>query len=192
MIKRLIFTIKHSFIARNKIRSIQYEDKYQIREVTELDLDKLKKNGIEYLVFDFDGVLASHGDLIPKPIIFKWFKNVLFKNYNENNIFIFSNKPNYKRISFFTKFFPKIRFIQGVSKKPYPEGLIKITNMLHCKAHSIAVIDDRILTGILASILAGCFPILITQPYKNYFHHPIQELFFGSLRYLEKIIFFRS
>ena len=184
---RVSFTIKMSWYQRNKIKAIA-QKKHQVETVTQLNPDKLKKLGIRYIALDFDGVLAPHGQPLPDEKILHWLKS-LCEKYAEQNIFILSNKPTVARAQYFAQHFPNIRFIDGVAKKPYPDGLLKIQEIAHCKSHELALIDDRLLTGCLACILAGSFPILVTKPYHNYVRRPFQESFFGLLRFVEKSVF---
>lgn len=184
---RFNFTIKMSWNQRKKIKAIS-QNKHQVKNVTKLNYVKLKNLGVRYIAFDFDGVLAPHGQPLPDEKIVQWLKLVC-DEYNEQNIFILSNKPTVLRGEYFAKYFPHIRFINGVAKKPYPNGLLKIQELAQCKSQELALVDDRLLTGCLACILAGSFPILVTKPYSNYARRPFQESFFGLLRFIEKSIF---
>ena len=186
---RFSFTIKMSWHQRQKIKAIA-QKKHQVENVTHLKAEKLKKWGIQYIALDFDGVLAPHGQPLPDQPIFDWL-DTLCQQYGQHNIFILSNKPTTQRAEYFSHHFPHIRFIDGVAKKPYPDGLIKIQQLAHCKSHELALIDDRLLTGCLACILAGSFPILVTKPYRNFIRRPFQESLFGLLRFIEKSIFLK-
>lgn len=184
---RFSFTIKMSWYQRKKIKAMA-QQKHQVDNVTQLNPEKLKKSGIHYISLDFDGVLAPHGKPLPDEKILYWLKS-LSDQYSQQNIFILSNKPTALRVGYFATHFPNIRFIDGVAKKPYPDGLLKIQEITQCKSQELALIDDRLLTGCLACILAGSFPILVMRPYSNYVRRPFQESFFGLLRFIEKSIF---
>ncbi|WP_116964302.1 YqeG family HAD IIIA-type phosphatase [Fastidiosibacter lacustris] len=186
---RFSFTIKNSISQRKKIKAI-CQNKHQIDQVTQLNPNKLKVLGIKYIALDFDGVLAPHGQPLPDEHIFDWLK-VLSQKYSQKNVFILSNKPTLERAEYFANNFPNIRFINDVAKKPYPDGLIKIQQLVNCKPRELALVDDRLLTGCLACILAGSFPILVTKPYTNYLRRPFQESFFSFLRFIEKLIFLK-
>ncbi|WP_119329195.1 YqeG family HAD IIIA-type phosphatase [Cysteiniphilum halobium] len=184
---RFSFTIKMSWYQRKKIKAIA-QRKHQVENVMQLNPEKLKKLGLRYIALDFDGVLAAHGQPLPDKKILNWLKSLTDK-YSEHHIFILSNKPTAQRAQYFATHFPNIRFIDEVAKKPYPDGLLKIQELAPCKAHELVLVDDRLLTGCLACILAGSFPILVTNPYRNYARRPFQEGFFGLLRFIEKSIF---
>nr|WP_245806472.1 HAD family hydrolase [Francisella halioticida] len=148
----------------------------------------LNQKKISYLALDFDGVLASHGKPEVIAEVKQWLGDFVTK-FGEDNIFILSNKPTQERLEYFKKYFPKIRFISGVAKKPYPEGLNKIIKTINCEPQEVALVDDRLLTGCLACFIAGCYPILITKPYVDRENYTKEERFFSFLRYCEQKMF---
>ena len=75
--------------------------------------------------------------------------------------------------------------MSGVRKKPYPDGLLKIIQDEKIDPKLVCLIDDRLLTGILAAELAGTQAILITKPLSNFERHFFKECFFSILRALE-------
>lgn len=87
-----------------------------------LDPDTLKSSGITALVLDFDGVLAQHGAPAPLPEAIEWMKRCA-TIFGGDRIFILSNKPTEGRRQWFASHFPAIRFVSGVRKKPYPDGI---------------------------------------------------------------------
>mgnify|MGYP001974517803 CR=1 FL=1 len=92
-------------------------------------------------------------------------------------------------MEYFQKHYPHIRFISGVAKKPYPDGLQKVIAIADCKPESVVLIDDRLLTGCRACIIAGCYPILITKPFVDYENYSTSEKFFNFLRKWEQKFF---
>jgi len=144
-----------------------------------------KTRGISVLALDFDGVLAPHGETIPLPAMCSWLKNCL-THFTPDQVFILSNCPSPARIQYFNATFPGIRFISGVQKKPYPDGLAKIIEIKQVGAHEVMLVDDRLLTGGLAACLAGTQVTYIQRPYIALAKRPIKELFFIILRRLEK------
>ena len=146
-----------------------------------LDPEQLKSSGIAALALDFDGVLAHHGALHPLPEAVAWLKKCQ-SVFGGEKIFILSNKPTEGRKTWFKEQFPAFRFITGVRKKPYPDGLNKTGELAKVALDSVLMVDDRLLTGCLAAINAGGRPCYIRQPYVSYNHHPVAELFFMLLR----------
>lgn len=157
--------------------------------VVNLTSEDLSKLNIECLALDFDGVLNAHAELRLHPDCEQWLKS-LCKVWPEDKIVILSNKPHPKRIAFFNQSFPNILFVPKTKKKPYPDGLLKIAKMKNISADKILLVDDRLLTGMLACCIAGSKGILIKKPYKRLFRRPIRELFFIFLRTFERLLIF--
>ncbi|GAB4221878.1 MAG: haloacid dehalogenase [Francisella sp.] len=186
MIKRSFYTLKQMYKYRKKLYKLSQDN--QIDSVINLSENFLKQQGIKYLALDFDGVLASHGKHYMHSDVIVWLKDFI-KKFPQDRIFILSNKPTKERLEYFIANFPKIRFIDGVAKKPYPDGLKKIIKEVGCQASELALVDDRLLTGCLACLIAGCYPILVTKPYIDTDNYTKEEKFFKFLRYMEKKIF---
>jgi uncharacterized protein len=150
-----------------------------------LNPTELKRSGIRALALDFDGVLSPHGFQHPLPESVKWLRDCV-ACFGEDNIFILSNKPTPERAEWFRSSFSRMRFISGVRKKPYPEGLQMIGALASVPLHSILMVDDRLLTGCLAAINAGARPCYISNPYISFSHRPFSEIFFMLLRLTDR------
>jgi predicted HAD superfamily phosphohydrolase YqeG len=150
-----------------------------------LDPDELHSSGITTMALDFDGVLAQHGAPEPLPEAIAWIKRceVVFGG---DRIFILSNKPTEGRRAWFNVHFPAFRFVSGVRKKPYPDGLNKTGELAGIPLSQILMVDDRLLTGCLAALVAGARPCYIRRPYISLRHRPLAELFFVMLRCVER------
>ncbi|APD49691.1 YqeG family HAD IIIA-type phosphatase [Francisella hispaniensis] len=186
MLQRGLYTLKQMFKHRKKL--CRLSQGYQIDSIVNLSTKLLRQQGINYLALDFDGVLASHGKSEMHPEVMIWLKDFVTE-FPQERIFILSNKPTEARLKYFKVNFPKIRFIAGVAKKPYPDGLNKIIQVVGCQAKELALVDDRLLTGCLACLIAGCYPILVTKPYIDTDNYTKEEKFFKFLRYIEQKIF---
>lgn len=151
-----------------------------------LDPDLLKTKGISTLALDFDGVLAPHGAPSPLPEARRWMERCAAV-FGEANVFILSNKPTEERRSWFRQHFPGMRFIGGVRKKPFPDGLKRIADLARVPLSSILMVDDRLLTGCLGAIGAGARPAYIRAPYRSLRQRPFSELFFMCLRSGERL-----
>ena len=153
--------------------------------ILKLAPEVLYSSGIRALALDFDGVLAGHGAPAPLPEAVAWLKHceVVFGG---DKIFILSNKPTDERIQWFAEHFPAKRFISGVRKKPYPDGLNKTGELAGVPLSSILMVDDRLLTGCLAALVAGVRPCYIRQPFISFRYRPFSEFFFSALRMLER------
>jgi len=151
-----------------------------------LQPEQLKQSGIQALALDFDGVLAPHGFEIPLPEAEQWLKYCI-EVFGEEKIFILSNKPTAERNDWFVKNFSRLRFISGVRKKPYPDGLQEIAKHAAVPINSVLMVDDRLLTGCLAAVNAGAKPCYIRHPYISFSHRPFAEIFFKTLRSIDSI-----
>lgn len=156
--------------------------------VQNLDPAQLSAGGITVLALDFDGVLAPHGFPAPLPEVQEWLTRCSAV-FGPDKVFILSNKPTEARKAWFSAHFPKIRFISGVRKKPYPDGLMKTGELAHVPLSAILMVDDRLLTGCLAAIVAGARPLYIRRPYRSFRHRLLAELFFMVLRAGERAFF---
>ena len=150
---------------------------------TEVSLQQLHQQGIKVLVLDFDGVLAAHGEVEPSTDILHWLQLSI---HQFEHVFLLSNKPFHRRLDYFKHKYPHIYCITHVAKKPYPEGLDKIKTLTGKQANEIALVDDRLLTGVLATCIAQTQVVYITLPYKNIKKRPLAELFFIALRFIER------
>lgn len=154
--------------------------------ILELAPNNLLASGITTLALDFDGVLASHGSLTPLPAAIEWMKRCQAV-FGGSRIFILSNKPTDQRRAWFAENFPEMRFISGVRKKPYPDGLNRTGELAGVPLSSIAMVDDRLLTGCLAALVAGARPCYIRNPYISFRQRPVAETFFMLLRRAERL-----
>lgn len=188
---RYLYTIINTVSYYPMIAKILKDKNKSIEKITDLSIGRLNDLGVHILVLDFDGVLNSHAEPYPREDVTQWLKEIQ-KALGAENIFILSNKPLPSRIEFFAKAFPGIRFIKGVRKKPYPDGLeavFKIKGLSRSEKAQVALVDDRLLTGALATCIAGCQSIYVTRPYMQLSKHPFSELFFQGLRWLEHLVF---
>lgn len=153
--------------------------------------EELAAGGATVLVLDFDGVLAPHGTRAPLPDVEVWLGRCAAV-FGEERIFILSNRPDPARAAWFRQSFPGFRFISGVRKKPYPDGLLRIRELSGAAPDQVVLLDDRLLTGVLAACLAGCGVVYITDPYVSLAGNPCVEGFFMLLRFLERRVIMRS
>ena len=155
-----------------------------------LDLEpaRLHSEGIKVLALDFDGVLATHGAECPLDVMTAWLDRCV-AIFGSDKIFILSNKPTAIRNNWFTERFPGIRFISGVRKKPYPDGLKTIGELSRVPPETILMVDDRLLTGCLAAILYGARPSYIRKPFASLSgDNAVPEFFFMLLRLAERVL----
>lgn len=147
---------------------------------------QLAARGIRALALDFDGVLAPHGADQPLPVMVAWLQQAT-KVFGEERVVILSNRPVGPRVVWFAEQFPGVRFISGVRKKPYPDGLIQTGELTATPLSAILMADDRLLTGCLAALCAGAVPCYVRHPYICMSGNAGKELFFALLRCAERI-----
>jgi len=181
MLKRIGYTLKMAWRYRQDLGTIARNKSLATTQIQPQYLQQQAK----VLVLDFDGVLAAHGAIAALPTVEKWLDQCV-QHWGIEQIFILSNKPMPSRIAYFAKRYPKLRFITGVAKKPYPDGLRFICERYGFQAKELVLLDDRLLTGMLASCIAGTQAIYIYPAYRDFKAHPIKEGFFAGLRLSER------
>ncbi|MCK5877981.1 MAG: HAD family hydrolase [Candidatus Marithrix sp.] len=184
LFKRLLFSLRMLYHYRHELNRI-YQTTPNNLKLCNIPPQTFQQQGIEILVLDFDGVLASHGELYPVQELHGWLHDCV-KIFGAEQIFILSNKPLEKRIIYFNQHYPGIRYIKEVKKKPYPDGLQKIISLTKKSPKSLMLVDDRLLTGSLAACIAKVPVTYITKPYVCISKRPITEIFFMALRFLER------
>lgn len=184
---QILYALKMGWIYRKKLKAFRHNFALQCTAVSSLNLSVLKSQGIQVLALDFDGVLAPYGIETLTPAIEQWLYECLAV-WGDGHVYILSNRPTERRKTYFSTYFKGIRFIDQVRKKPYPDGINQILNTHHLSPTELLVVDDRLLTGILASILAGVQARWVTAPLISFKTKPIQEIFFIGLRFLERLL----
>jgi uncharacterized protein len=185
MLPRIFFAFKQIWHKRSSLCTYLTDKDRQINDVCLVGLEYLEKNGILALVLDYDGVLAAHGELELSASVENWL-NVLCVDY-QGRIYVLSNKPTLLRQNYFKRRFPRVDFVVGRRKKPYPDGLLQILEANpHLEPRQVLLVDDRLGTGMLAAELVGVQGLLVTPARSNYARRPIVEVWFEFLRYAER------
>jgi len=188
-VKRILFLLKNILANRKKFHFLR-KKKHKIKKITQLSVKFLTKQKIKFLILDFDGVLASCGSNVLEKEASRWLQSFSLC-FKQENIFILSNNPSNIRKSFFKKKFPKISFITNVEKKPNPEGIIFVQKKKKCHSREIALVDDKVFTGILACLISGeTFPILLLEPYVNYDKYFLESILSFLYKKIERILLF--
>ena len=165
----IIYAIENAYLNRRCINHIIKNKKYHINNILEIDLKKLKNTGIKYIILDFDGVISANKRIIPHEGVYNFLKDAL-KIFGEKNIIILSNDSNKERVTYFNRIFPKIIFKKNRYFKPYRYDLDKIMydkNIYNYK--EVIIIDDRILTGVLLSLIVGAQVKYVTNPFVDHY-----------------------
>ena len=151
-----------------------YRYGFHAPRIVDIPPKELRKLGPKALALDFDGVLASHAEPVPSREVHEWLESAL-EVFGANRIFILSNKPSKERADWFTENLTGIGFISGVPKKPYPDGMLRAAEAAGVPSADLMLIDDRLMTGGLAAVLAGSRFCWITRPYIDVQKRPARE-----------------
>lgn len=178
--KRIFYSLKKAFTYRSELQAFLNNPEHSCRSVFDISPELLKARNIQALALDFDGVLSAHAAKIPLTQMADWLHQL--QNQWPYPIFILSNNPFPERKTYFKENFPGVRFITSMPRKPYPEGLLHIAALAGLEPHTILMVDDRLLTGILAAVLAGTQAIWINQPVRDFKLHFFKEVWFTFLR----------
>ena len=181
MIERALFSIKEGIQHRKELQSLPYAE-----NITSIDWQDLYDSGIRVIVLDFDGVLAADKQQALHEDVSEVLSAV--QTLFGDHVYIFSNQPTPQRQAYFAQHFPKIQFLIA-KQKPYPDGLLSVILREQVSPDKIILIDDRVLTGGLASVLAGTRCILIKKPYICFQNNILRELMFTGIRAVERLLF---
>lgn len=184
---RFFYAIRESWRFKLQLKNIMQSPQMQLINIQDISKSELDARGVSILVLDYDGVLAAHGEPEPKPEILTWLRQ-FSQIFAPGKIYILSNKPTLGRQEFFLQNFPEIKFIFSKRKKPYPDGLLQIATEAGVAPQHLLLVDDRLCTGVLATLIAGTQGLWITKPYVNIMARPIAETWFMFLRWSEQRI----
>ncbi len=188
MIDRIQFALCMGWRHRIALKKYGQDPLLQSVCILEIDPFKLKSKGIAVLAIDYDGVLAPYGETTLSKEVDKWLKSCT-SALGKSRVFVLTNKPILSRIEYFSQQYSEIAIISSKQKKPYPDGILEILQLTKLSPQQVLVIDDRLLTGILAAIIAKTRALYITKPFICILKRPLQELFFMSLRAIERLFF---
>lgn len=181
------FALVQGFKNRQRLKAFLNNPALQIHRLSDITAQRLDAASIAILVLDFDGVLAGHDAAQPLPEAHAWLK-ALSQQIGEQRIALLTNKPKLERLRYFAEHFPLIHVVRGARKKPYPDGLDEIIAYRNVPPHRVLLLDDRLLTGMLATCLAHCQGWYFYPPCRRFWHAPIRESFFSFLRFFERSI----
>lgn len=180
--KRALFALQNTWHYRAALKSLLCAPSPK-RE--NLDFAALKSVGITTMIFDFDGILASHARPEPDAEGVRLIRQAI---ETFEYVFILSNKPNEARKTYFSTKFPVVRFITGTRKKPYPDGLNSILQETGAVAEQLCIVDDRLTTGALVGVIAGIKVIYILNPVVDFTFSLLSECFFVLIRFIERLL----
>ncbi|SEH06681.1 HAD family hydrolase [Candidatus Venteria ishoeyi] len=185
LLKRSFYALQQAWSYRHCLQ--QAQQNRQCADISTLLPQDLQQQGISVLVLDFDGVLASHGEIAPAPTVQSWLKQCTAST-DIQQIYLLTNKPMSARFAWFEQHFPQVQCFISPSKKPYPDGLLAIAKQSGQPVEKLLLVDDRLLTGVLAACIAKVPVLWLNQPLTNFRKRPLQESFFMLLRKMDKLL----
>ncbi len=148
----------------------------KLNRVTDINIELLKKYGIEALILDVDNTLSTHHGQILTDGLEDW---LLYMKENGIKLTVLSNSKRRRVEPFANKI--NLPFI-SLGLKPLPFGYIRAVKSLGTKRKNTAIVGDQIFTDIIGGKAVGVKTVLLT-PIK-----PEDGWSFKLRRKLEKII----
>ncbi|MCD6239539.1 MAG: YqeG family HAD IIIA-type phosphatase [Thermotogae bacterium] len=130
--------------------------------VYDIDYEKLKKWGFEFLVFDFDNTLVPRGSNSIPVSVFSLFRRLKDKGFK---LIILSNgmKSRLNRIS---GQFDDIQIIGG-ARKPFRGVIKRVLKQMEGTPDRTVIIGDQIFTDVLLGKRLKCYTILVEPASKK-------------------------
>ncbi len=168
---------KMAIFKKTKIVTDKYISVYYI------DYNKLKKNKIQLLIFDYDETLTDfHGDLPEQT------KELLEKLNKDFKIAILSNFPN-KRLEALNKNLEGLNiYLEKESNKPATDGYNKILKKFKVSANNTAMIGEKAATDLFGAYLAKIKIRILVQPFSDVFSGNKAPLLLRFFRNIENSI----
>ncbi|WP_246451830.1 YqeG family HAD IIIA-type phosphatase [Alkalicella caledoniensis] len=123
--------------------------------VYDLEIEKLKKNGINTIITDLDNTLVGWNDPRPDAKLVRWFENLQEAGFK---IAIVSNNSENRVAEFATQV--DIPFISKANK-PRRSPFKRAMELLQSTKAETAVIGDQIFTDVLGGNRTGLFTVLV-------------------------------
>lgn len=129
--------------------------KHYLKNITEIDVELLKKDNIEGLILDVDNTLIDYDRNLIEGLE-EWYKNI---KANDIKCCILSNSHRKEKVKTVAEKLdiPYIFF----GKKPLKGGFKKAAKMLNLKHENIGVVGDQIFTDVLGANRCKMIPILV-------------------------------
>lgn len=129
--------------------------KHYLKNITEIDIELLKKDNIKGLILDVDNTLIDYERNLIEGLE-EWYMNI---KANDIKCCILSNSHKKEKVKKVAEKLdiPYIFF----GKKPLKSGFKKAAKILDLKRENIAVVGDQIFTDVLGANRCKMIPILV-------------------------------
>ena len=185
LLTRIIYAIRMAVRFKSRLGGIIREANPQ--HPCEISIHWLQSTGAKVIALDFDGVLAPYGDDRPSTPMLGWLDRCV-EQFGGVNVFILSNNPSPARIEFFHERFPSVQWLTGYRPKPYPDGLERVISLRNLAPSEVLLVDDRLMTGILCACITQANVCYVSRPIVDISKRTFMELFFITLRWLERLL----
>lgn len=156
----------------------------KLKNISEIDLDNLKNQGIKGIIMDLDDTLLPSDIKANKEVIDSW----LLKAKNEFSLFVVSNnsRPDYVK-KFCDKF--GIPYIARASK-PRSKHLMQALSQMNLNKQDVVIVGDRVTTDILAGKMFGIKAFLVAplSESPSFFQRMIYKAEATILKVIEPIV----
>ena len=130
--------------------------KLYVKSLFNIDLEMLKKRGIEGILFDLDNTIIPRDQKFFSPDIATWLSELKKHGFK---LCIVSNNRRHQRVSFLAKSL-EIPYIYKAGK-PGRKAFRNAMQLLNTDTHTTAVIGDQVFTDVYGGNRAGLFTILV-------------------------------
>lgn len=154
-----------------------------VRDVSKINLQSLKTNGIKLIICDLDNTLIPHFSKFPNKFVFDFLNKVKNENFN---IIIASNNTKKRVMTFYNKLQEtcEIDACLWNSKKPFSKKIKKYIKENNFKSDEIIFVGDQFITDIFMANRLKAKSILVL-PLVNNSQTTINAFF----RFIEKFIY---
>ena len=129
--------------------------KAYLQSIFELDMDKLRANGIKGIIFDIDNTLVPYDVSHPTKEVMAFFEKLKANGFQ---ICLASNNTEDRVVKFNEKL--KV-FAIHKSGKPSRRGLLKAMELMNLKKEEVIMVGDQIFTDVFAGNRAGVMSVLV-------------------------------
>jgi HAD superfamily phosphatase (TIGR01668 family) len=126
--------------------------------VTGIDLQALKRRGIQGMILDVDDTLLVLGSSDLDPLVIEWVEQAK----QDFQLWIASNNPSTRLIGSVAHALD-IPFINN-AKKPFRRSLRRVIAEMELTPMQVAIVGDRLLTDILGGNRLGLYTVLVLPP----------------------------
>ncbi len=128
-----------------------------VKSIYEIDILKLKSEGIKGIIFDIDNTLVPYDEVEPNERIILFFQKL---RQNDFKITLVSNNTQDRVVRFNEKL--KV-FALHDAHKPLTRNFKKALTLMECKKEEAVIVGDQIFTDVYGGNMTGIRTILV-QP----------------------------